>query len=312
MITKRTSRDYAEALGIHPCLSARDSVSRYFGATPTPALLRGPSTRHRLTVDHVIPTALGGPDTPDNLTTACEGCNSGKSSVPADAPLVVAIRQDAERWARAMCQAPEEAEKDHRARQEYRTVFAEAWAAHPVTRNAKLPTWGKSVDALGAAGLDRHDGMGGSGVLPHDCADADVSCEDLVGWTELGFMNGPLHGGQHGLADAGSKGQGPGFSDAFDQGPGAVGGYGQFLACLGEAFGVSVVPLFCGVLSSAVETSGAEDVEESKGEVDVGGCFVDELSRLVGELPGLGVENLPIEPTAVLEGPLRSLSVSLG
>jgi len=34
-----------------------------------------------LTVDHVIPIAGGGTDTPDNLVAACEDCNAGKSAV---------------------------------------------------------------------------------------------------------------------------------------------------------------------------------------------------------------------------------------
>jgi 5-methylcytosine-specific restriction endonuclease McrA len=32
-----------------------------------------------LTVDHVIPVALGGTDEPENLVTACKDCNAGKS-----------------------------------------------------------------------------------------------------------------------------------------------------------------------------------------------------------------------------------------
>lgn len=44
---------------------------RYCGATAPDVPLR---------VDHVTPVALGGTDTPDNLVTACEPCNSGKSS----------------------------------------------------------------------------------------------------------------------------------------------------------------------------------------------------------------------------------------
>ena len=55
-----------------------------------------------LTVDHVVPSALGGSDEPDNLVAACRDCNSGKTSVPADAAVVEDVRQDAVRWARAM------------------------------------------------------------------------------------------------------------------------------------------------------------------------------------------------------------------
>lgn len=44
-----------------------------------------------LHVDHVIPKTLGGQDTPQNLTTACEPCNLGKSSTPADAEIIAAV-----------------------------------------------------------------------------------------------------------------------------------------------------------------------------------------------------------------------------
>ena len=34
-----------------------------------------------MTVDHVIPTARGGDDGPDNLVPACERCNNDKGSL---------------------------------------------------------------------------------------------------------------------------------------------------------------------------------------------------------------------------------------
>lgn len=59
----------------------------------------------KLTVDHVVPVALGGSDEPDNLATACQPCNAGKTSSSPDAPLVADVEQDALRWAKAMEQA---------------------------------------------------------------------------------------------------------------------------------------------------------------------------------------------------------------
>jgi len=47
----------------------------YCGATPTQSVLHA---------DHVIPVASGGPTTADNLVTACQECNSGKSSISLD------------------------------------------------------------------------------------------------------------------------------------------------------------------------------------------------------------------------------------
>lgn len=56
----------------------------------------------KMTVDHVVPTTLGGSDDPDNLVAACVDCNAGKSSVPAGAPLIADVAQDALRWAEAV------------------------------------------------------------------------------------------------------------------------------------------------------------------------------------------------------------------
>jgi hypothetical protein len=78
----------------------RDShTCRYCGATAPNAPLR---------VDHVTPVALGGTDTPDNLVTSCEPCNSGKSSATPDAATVADVSRDAVRWAVAWKQAAEE------------------------------------------------------------------------------------------------------------------------------------------------------------------------------------------------------------
>lgn len=52
--------------------------------------------RVELEVDHVTPVSLGGADVMENLVTACEPCNSGKSSTAADAPVleIVAVPAD--------------------------------------------------------------------------------------------------------------------------------------------------------------------------------------------------------------------------
>lgn len=55
-----------------------------------------------LTVDHVVPVALGGADEPGNLVTACRDCNAGKSASSPDAPVVDDVAADALRWAAAM------------------------------------------------------------------------------------------------------------------------------------------------------------------------------------------------------------------
>lgn len=52
-----------------------------------------------LHVDHVVPVTLGGSDKPDNLLAACKDCNLGKTSVPAEAPLVAAVGKMAAAYA---------------------------------------------------------------------------------------------------------------------------------------------------------------------------------------------------------------------
>lgn len=69
---------------------------RYCGASAPDVPLR---------VDHVTPEALGGRTEPSNLVTACEPCNSGKSSVALDGAMVEDIKADALRLAELQRQA---------------------------------------------------------------------------------------------------------------------------------------------------------------------------------------------------------------
>lgn len=55
-----------------------------------------------LTVDHVIPRALGGDDEPTNLVTACQDCNSGKGSTSPDEATVADVEEKALQWAKAI------------------------------------------------------------------------------------------------------------------------------------------------------------------------------------------------------------------
>lgn len=112
----------------------------------------------KLTVDHVIPQALGGSDDPANLVTACEPCNSGKTSIPADAPIVANVADDALRWAAAIDRAAELAHEKYQVRLAYRGTFRQAWddwktgpeqdKAVPLDAN-----WETSLDNFYEAGL---------------------------------------------------------------------------------------------------------------------------------------------------------------
>ncbi len=81
----------------------------------------------KLTIDHVVPETLGGGDDPTNLVTACADCNGGKSSVPADAPLVADVANDALRWARAMEQVAEIRAAERVQRMEVKFWFMDVW-----------------------------------------------------------------------------------------------------------------------------------------------------------------------------------------
>lgn len=80
-----------------------------------------------LTVDHVLPVALGGGDGPDNLVAACRDCNSGKTSTSPDSPLVAQVSDDAIRWAAARKAASEAMAAEVQHRTAYRDGFLDAW-----------------------------------------------------------------------------------------------------------------------------------------------------------------------------------------
>jgi hypothetical protein len=117
----------------------------------------------KLTVDHVVPTTLGGTDEPSNLVTACSDCNSGKSAIPPDAPLVDDIAQDALRWRRAMEAANEMAAREREVSQAYVDAFQKAWNAWTYEYQGKRHTidlpggWERRIRELMQAGLPLAD-----------------------------------------------------------------------------------------------------------------------------------------------------------
>lgn len=120
---------------------------RYCGATAPDVAL---------TVDHVIPKALGGSDDPTNLVTACKDCNAGKSASSPDAPIVADVAANALRWGAAMEYAAQiklrEAE-DNDATIEW---FDELWLAWRYGDDKPIPRpagWENSVLRWLAAGI---------------------------------------------------------------------------------------------------------------------------------------------------------------
>lgn len=115
----------------------------------------------KLTVDHVVPVALGGSDDPSNLVTACSDCNAGKSASSPDAPIVANVAEDALRWSKALAAASERMLAERDARAERLDDFLAAWNRWGVgpegskdRRPVALPLdWRDSVDRFLAAGL---------------------------------------------------------------------------------------------------------------------------------------------------------------
>ena len=66
-----------------------------------------------LTVDHVVPLALGGTDDPSNLVAACADCNAGKSSVPPDSAMIDEAGSRAVEWREAVLAVSRELQDDH-------------------------------------------------------------------------------------------------------------------------------------------------------------------------------------------------------
>lgn len=117
----------------------------------------------KLTVDHVVPQALGGRDEPSNLVAACSDCNSGKTSMPADAAVVEDVAADAMRWAEAMRIVATGRAVSRMEVQERYDHFQLNWNNWKYTymgeeKTIPLPTdWKRSVDQFLAAGLEMED-----------------------------------------------------------------------------------------------------------------------------------------------------------
>lgn len=116
---------------------------RYCGATAPDV---------KLTVDHVVPSALGGSDDPTNLVTACAGCNGGKSASTPDAALVADVSQKAAQWGQAMQVAIEIRTAELAADRARFEAFDRAWQAWG--NQPREADWKGSVARFLAAGLD--------------------------------------------------------------------------------------------------------------------------------------------------------------
>lgn len=109
----------------------------------------------KLTVDHVVPIALGGTDEPSNLVAACIDCNAGKSSSHPDAPIIADVSADDLRWGSAIARAASTMVAAYDSRQQLRDLFGARWDSW--TYNGQhLPApndWQHSIDSILSAGL---------------------------------------------------------------------------------------------------------------------------------------------------------------
>lgn len=87
----------------------------------------GESPDVKLTVDHVIPVALGGGDEPSNLVAACKDCNTGKSSVPPGAPLVEKVSTNAAAYAGVLTHAMTKVRAQMQEEEAYLELFLRKW-----------------------------------------------------------------------------------------------------------------------------------------------------------------------------------------
>jgi hypothetical protein len=110
----------------------------------------------KLTVDHVIPVALGGTNEPTNLVAACVACNVGKSASNPDAPLIADVDERAAKWAQAMQIAIERRTAELAQDRDSTAAFDAEWTRwstgdHEVPRD---PNWRESVLRFLGAGVD--------------------------------------------------------------------------------------------------------------------------------------------------------------
>lgn len=124
---------------------------RYCGATAPDV---------KLTVDHVVPVALGGSDDPSNLVTACAPCNSGKTSTSPDSTVVADVNLKALIWSNAMQQAAEERRAERAVIDRALSEFSDAWETyrpHQFRSCDPGSDWPGTVQRFLAAGLSIAD-----------------------------------------------------------------------------------------------------------------------------------------------------------
>lgn len=157
-------------------------------------LCGGTAPEARLTVDHVIPVALGGADVAENLQAACQDCNYGKSSVPADAPMIAQASASAQRYRHAIMAASEVFTQEVEQLQAERDTFEAAWLGWKNGYGDTMP-----MDGNWAAAIDRFLSLGLTQPILTECVRIAMSKQGLprdsvwryfcgVAWSKLREM----------------------------------------------------------------------------------------------------------------------------
>lgn len=110
-----------------------------------------------LTVDHVVPVALGGDDDPRNLVTACSGCNAGKSSIAPDSPIVEDVDATAMLFSKAMQRAADLTRAERGAVEDVCRGFYERWRDEFNTDSYLPRDWELSITKWLEVGLAAED-----------------------------------------------------------------------------------------------------------------------------------------------------------
>lgn len=134
-------------------LKRDNHTCRYCGATAPDV---------KLTVDHVVPVALGGTDKPDNLVAACQDCNAGKASTSPDAAVVEDVKEDDLRWSAALARVARARARQRKKRTQYVVAFANAWdqwgwGSNGENRFPVPPNWETTLERFYDLGVPRDD-----------------------------------------------------------------------------------------------------------------------------------------------------------
>ena len=135
-----------------------------------------------LTIDHVVPVALGGTDDPTNLVAACKDCNAGKSSVAPGAELVADVNEDAARWAAAVQAASAAMLSNRNDVQARRDRFLEVWWDWDMHGDYLPRDWAHGVDLWLDSGLPE--------AVLHDCVRVALRNRNVAHDAVFQYMGG--------------------------------------------------------------------------------------------------------------------------